>query len=122
MQGMTRSTYLLVDGGWSSVELEPLVRAQLDPYSFGQDDVVHVAGPSVSLGPQALQLIGMALHELATNSTKYGVMSDGCGHIECRWSHEETGGLRFQWRETGITLDPSPVPFTHLTLPTIFLV
>lgn len=107
IQALARSTDLLVDGGWSSVDLEQLVRAQLDPFSFGQDDVVHVAGPSVSLGPQALQLIGMALHELATNSTKYGVMSDGCGHIECRWSHEETGGLRFQWRETGITLDPS---------------
>ncbi|MBM06943.1 MAG: hypothetical protein CMH88_11355 [Oceanibulbus sp.] len=107
IQALARSTDLLVDGGWSSVDLDQLVRAQLDPFLHGQDDVVDVAGPPVSLGPQALQLIGMALHELATNSTKYGVMSDGNGHIFCHWSHTEKGGLHFHWAETGITLDPS---------------
>lgn len=107
IQALARSTDLLVDGGWSSVDLGQLVRAQLDPFLHEHTKVVDVAGPSVALGPQALQLIGMALHELATNSTKYGVMSDGRGHIQCHWSHTKEGGLRFQWAETGITLDPS---------------
>ena len=98
---------MLVDGGWSSVDLAELVRAQLDPFLHLQAKAVDVDGPSVALGPQALQLIGMALHELATNSTKYGVMSNGCGDIQCHWSHTEKGGLRFQWIETGITIDPS---------------
>lgn len=107
IQALARSTDLLVDGGWSSVDLAELVRAQLDPFLHLQAKAVDVDGPSVALGPQALQLIGMALHELATNSTKYGVMSDGCGDIQCHWSHTEKGGLRFQWIETGITFDPS---------------
>ena len=107
IQALARSTDLLVDGGWSSVDLAQLVRAQLDPFLHLQGKGVDVAGPTVALGPQALQLIGMALHELATNSTKYGVMSGGGGDIRCHWSHTEQGGLRFQWVETGITFDPS---------------
>lgn len=103
---LARSTDLLVEGGWSSVDLEALVRAQLAPFLQGQATGVSLSGPVVDLSPQALQLMGMALHELATNSTKHGALQSGAGKIACRWQEIDAGGLEFVWAETGITVAP----------------
>jgi len=107
IQALARSTDLLVEGGWSSANIGKLVRAQLSPFTHGQSDLISVEGPAASLSPQALQLLGMALHELATNSTKYGALGTGLGAISCAWHHAEDGALCFAWSETGINFDPN---------------
>lgn len=107
IKALARSTDLLVDGGWSSVDLEALVQAQLAPFTQGQGACVSVRGPVVDLSPQALQLMGMALHELATNSTKYGALSANRGKIVCHWHQTEEGELHFTWAETGICIAPA---------------
>ena len=107
IQALARSTDLLVEGDWSAADLNALVRAQLEPFLQGATAAVTVSGPPVELSPQALQLLGMALHELATNSTKYGVLKEGQGAIDCHWSKNADDGLHFAWAETGISVDPA---------------
>ncbi|MBN9068035.1 MAG: PAS domain S-box protein [Rhizobiales bacterium] len=61
---------LLVTSDWSGGSLHELLRQQLQPFS--QDGQIGLEGPEMTLRPVALQALGMAFHELATNSAKYG--------------------------------------------------
>lgn len=55
--------------------------------------------------------MGLALHELAINSIKFGVLADdqGQGRLRVRWSIEDSV-LAFEWSETGISIvTPAPM-------------
>ena len=59
-------------------------------------------GPEMNLAPRTAEVIGMALHELATNSIKYGALSVPGGKVVIEWGpREDSTGLRFQWSESG---------------------
>ncbi len=86
LQGMAASHDLLVNQDWRGVELGALVCAQLDPFVGAAGGRFDLAGPGIVLKPQAAQSIGMALHELATNATKYGALSVPDGRVRIVWS------------------------------------
>ena len=75
---------LLVSSEWTGSTLAELVKAQLAP--FGHENLVTISGPLVSISPNAVQNLGMAFHELGTNSAKYGVLSGAGGAITVSWS------------------------------------
>jgi two-component sensor histidine kinase len=43
----------------------------------------------------------VVLHELATNASKYGALSDMEGQIRLTWSHVADGQLALRWTEFG---------------------
>lgn len=94
--GLARSLDLLVETAWEGVSLAALVRQQLS--AFVDDSRFDASGPDVLLAPPAVQNIGMALHELATNAVKYGALSASAGRVRIRWSIE-CENFRFEWRE-----------------------
>jgi PAS domain S-box-containing protein len=75
---------LLVHSEWTGSTLAELVRAQLAP--FGHEQLVTISGPLVSISPNAVQNLGMAFHELGTNSAKYGVLAGVGGTVTVSWS------------------------------------
>lgn len=90
---------ILVRRDWREVPVDELVRLQLR-FIEGDSRRVHRSGPDCALIPRAAEIVGMALHELATNSLKYGALSVEDGRVEIEWSSE---GDRFTivWRERG---------------------
>ncbi|CDX22246.1 PAS sensor protein [Mesorhizobium sp. ORS 3324] len=90
---------LLVEGGWRGAAVRELVEAQLKP--FVASPRLSMTGPAILLGANAVQYLGIAFHELATNSAKYGALSRREGHIEVRWEVEGANTFRLVWRETG---------------------
>lgn len=100
---LSRSHDLLVNGEWIGVDLGELVRIQLEP--FCSADRCEVTGPSAMLKPMAVQYLGIAVHELATNSAKYGALSVPEGKIAVKWSFGPRDSaelvLSFTWTETG---------------------
>ena len=42
------------------------------------------------LKPEAVQNLGLALHELATNAQKYGALSSGRGSVRIHWQFCES--------------------------------
>jgi PAS domain S-box-containing protein len=83
IMALARSHDLLVSGDWKGATIFELVLAQAKP--FGHEDRISMSGPSITLSPNAVQYLGMAFHELATNSAKYGVLSGNSGNISVRW-------------------------------------
>jgi two-component sensor histidine kinase len=99
LQGLARSTDLLIAGGVSGVELGELVRAQIEPFAPGDPERLQISGPTFRLGNQAAQTLGMAVHELSTNAAKYGAFASAAGRLSVTWRTRK-GSLELTWRET----------------------
>lgn len=99
ISGLAVNQDILVRREWREVPLEELVRLQLR--FVGQTgDHLRISGPEYPLAPRAAQVIGMALHELATNSLKYGALSADQGVVEIGWECD-AAHFKMWWRERG---------------------
>ncbi len=76
---------LLVKRGWSTILMDELAQAQLAILGRESQAQINVKGESVPLSPRSAEIIGMALHELATNALKYGALSVPGGRVELGW-------------------------------------
>ena len=90
---------ILVRRDWREVPVEELVRLQL-AFIGREDRRVARSGAHCALTPRAAEIIGMALHELATNSLKYGALSVPDGRVAIAWDCPP-GRFRISWRESG---------------------
>jgi PAS domain S-box-containing protein len=101
IMALSRSHDLLVSADWKGASVDGLLKAQAQPFPRG--DVIDMSGPSLVLSPNAVQYLGIAFHELATNSGKYGVLSGDDGKISVTWSITGSGASRLfhlTWAET----------------------
>ncbi|MER8575829.1 PAS domain S-box protein [Mesorhizobium sp. M1338] len=83
IMALSRSHDLLVNSDWAGASLFDLVQEQLKP--FGREEQVSLSGPLLTLQPNAVQNLGMAFHELGTNSSKYGALAGDAGRLEITW-------------------------------------
>ena len=58
-------------------------------------------GLETVLEPTAAQAVAVVLHELATNASEYGALSDAKGQIRLTWSRSEDEQLALRWTELG---------------------
>jgi len=100
--GLAASQDLLIESNWQGVRVADLVRSQLSLFRNLIGTRIELNGPPVRLQPPAAQAIGMALHELATNASKYGALAGETGHVTVSWSLEGGEGERefvLVWQE-----------------------
>jgi PAS domain S-box-containing protein len=105
IQGLSASYDLLVNNEWQNVPLAELVHAQLAHFGDLLDGRIAAHGPKLWITSAAAQTIGMALHELATNASKYGALSTDTGHVDIAWRLQRAGDgehrFTMEWREDG---------------------
>ena len=102
LRAMARSQDLLVHGKWEGAAIGAVIRTQIEPFGVGER--CEIAGEPIMLSPPAVQYIGMALYELATNSVKYGALGVAKGKVTIAWSFRsggEASEFQFEWREHG---------------------
>jgi PAS domain S-box-containing protein len=100
LQGLGVSSSLLAREDWRGAPLAELVKAQVKPFAEAQR--FELSGPRVLLSPKAVQNLGLALHELATNAIKYGALSVPKGRVRVTWDVRDVGGakvLHLVWSE-----------------------
>ncbi len=101
--GLAASHDLLVACPENGVNLNDLMHAQLAHFSDLFGSRIQISGPRTRLKPIAAQSLGMALHELATNSAKYGALSNDIGSVHIKWdtAKDEKGSEFFalSWLE-----------------------
>lgn len=86
----------------AGVPLHLLLETQMQPFAGQKSPQVVASGPDVLLTAEAARSIGMAFHELATNATKYGALTQSSGKILVSWSvDQQRHRLRIEWREVG---------------------
>jgi PAS domain S-box-containing protein len=89
--------------GTRPVGLHALIETILLPFEIKKDGKVKravVTGPDILIGATRITAFALLLHELATNSAKYGALSAVDGHVdlECRDAGEE---FVLSWNELG---------------------
>ena len=93
---------LLIADDWHGASLRMLVEQQLGEHSDRFGEQIAIEGEDVMLKPEAVQNLGLALHELATNAQKYGSLSDPSGQVSIKWQFcEEASKLKLVWQEKG---------------------
>jgi len=98
LQGIAHSHDLLIQQNWRGAPIRELVRSHLEPFLEGDRNRIHLSGPDAIVDPKAAQNLGLALHELATNASKYGALSVPSGFVSISWT--KTGGqFRIEWQE-----------------------
>lgn len=98
LHGLARSTDLLIAGGAAGVELSELLIAQIEPFRPDDPKRLVIDGPEFRLSNQAAQTLGLAIHELATNASKYGAFATATGRLKISWTVEDDF-LTIIWRE-----------------------
>lgn len=107
ISGLARSTDLMITNTTHGVDLKALVIDQLETFRPTDPNRVRVAGPELRLDSQSAQVLGMAMHELSTNASKYGAFSGVKGKLEVGWSLGD-GFVRFVWREREVEMKSVP--------------
>jgi PAS domain S-box-containing protein len=105
VQALAASHDILVENKWKGADLHEVARSQLAHFRDLMDKRITLTGPPVFASAAAAQALGMAFHELATNATKYGALSDECGHVELGWetvqNAEGNEVFTIAWTERG---------------------
>ena len=101
MQSLAHCHDLLVEHDWEGAELQKLIQSQLTPFGALGGSRFTAVGPSVLLKPQAVQLLGLALHELATNAAKHGALTTPNGSVLIEWAPDQSEHIKLVWREQG---------------------
>src|SRR5689334_4992008 len=97
-------THLLMSDGRTALPFEMMLHNELDPFSDSSGTRVTMNGPAVEISTRHVVPIGMALHELTTNSAKYGALSALGGRVDVTWrivTEATKRHLDFEWIESG---------------------
>jgi PAS domain S-box-containing protein len=118
LKSLAASHDLLINSKWQGVEITNLIRAQLCHFDDISGSRIRIEGSKAELTADAAQAIGLALHELVTNASKYGALSSPNGSITISWKVvDSTEGPRFRmrWQEAGgpTVTPPSRQGFGH---------
>lgn len=106
LQALAANHDLLVRHEWQAVDMAALVRSQLAPFAELIGTRITVDGPQLQVNAAAVQVLGLALHELATNAGKYGALSTQSGHVDVGW-RLDGDTLAMSWIERdGPTVQP----------------
>jgi len=111
---LSKAHGLLGRTNWDAVSLRDTLDQALQPFGLNDkwDARFTVQGDDVRLQPKTALTLAMMFHELATNATEYGALSEsGEGRIDIAWQVEPTpqgGRMRLRWEESGGPLVEPP--------------
>jgi two-component sensor histidine kinase len=92
-------------GPVGETDLEAILREELHSFRFGDDACIGIEGPEVRIGDDVAQLLGLAIHELVTNSIKFGVLSgsDERARLRIGWTVADDR-ISLEWEESGVAI------------------
>ncbi len=106
IQSLARVHSLLSNSSWHGATLRELIRDQL-MLAPADESRVTAWGPEAHLDAQTSLHMALMLHELATNSAKYGALSAPSGRVAVSWTIVDAV-LNLQWVERGGPMVAAP--------------
>lgn len=86
---------------WAPAPLATLFESEIEAYLTSQADRFTLTGDQVLIAPEAYTVLALVVHELMTNSAKYGSLCDQSGSVRVEVSRRANGDLDIAWRERG---------------------
>lgn len=85
-----------------AISLNELLNALLQAYSLDPTAAknISISAPEILVGEHSITPLAMIIHELATNSTKYGALANDLGRIVLT-GEDEADVVRLVWNEAG---------------------
>jgi len=100
IHALARAHNQITDDHWGPAPLQALIDAEAAAF-VDEHDRITVQGEPIHLNPNAYSTMALVLHELVTNSNKYGSLSVQGGRVVIGWNRNAAGDLIMEWRETG---------------------
>lgn len=101
VQALARAHDQITRQNWRPAPFRQLLQTEAESYLLEKHHRVVVTGPVILLSPQAFSSVALVMHEMLTNSAKYGAISDTRGKIEVDLDVDEDGTLSIRWVESG---------------------
>ncbi|WP_128290991.1 HWE histidine kinase domain-containing protein [Afifella aestuarii] len=101
IQALARAHDQITSDDWSPASFRNLVTTEAGAYLGGKADRVVLTGSDVLVQPEAFTTVALVIHELITNSAKYGALSDSRGQIDIMTDFDTFGRLVIDWGERG---------------------
>lgn len=100
IHALARAHNQITQDNWSPAPLKSLIAAEAAAFLQGKGEQIRTHGETVLLNPQAYSALALVMHELVTNSVKYGALS-GSGLVDLKWAIGKDGSLTIDWIESG---------------------
>lgn len=100
IHSLARAHNQITDDHWGPAPLQALIDAEAAAFAATKESSILSDGPPILLNPQAYSTMALVVHELVTNSTKYGSLS-GDGIVSIKWHRNQDTDLIFIWQESG---------------------
>jgi light-regulated signal transduction histidine kinase (bacteriophytochrome)/CheY-like chemotaxis protein len=101
IQALARAHDQITSLNWAPVALKSLVESEAGAYLGSRAGRVRLEGPDVALDPKAFSTLALVVHEMMTNSAKYGALADSTGQVAVQWSLDQGSRLIIEWKESG---------------------
>ncbi|CAN7186711.1 PAS domain-containing protein [Phenylobacterium sp. LjRoot225] len=111
---LSKAHGLLGRDNWDAVLLRDVLDEIMRPIDWNGHSAPRISpeSPNVRLSPKAVLSLAVVLHEMATNATSHGALSNGSdGRVDVDWGMVPTPNgqrMRLQWRESGGPLVKPP--------------
>lgn len=104
LRALSDAKQMIVTGAVDSVDLGQIIHRELGIAGWSPDQLANVSGPDVRLDEEGAQALALVVHELVTNSIKYGALA-GHGALSVDWRRDGTDVL-LSWVESGLPETP----------------
>ncbi len=101
IHALSRAHDQITRGNWGAAPLGKLFATEVAAYLGAKAGRIELSGPDILLAPHAFATLALVVHELVTNSAKYGALKDSHGRVAVTWEIDRTGRLVILWTERG---------------------
>jgi len=99
VQALARAHDLVTRQSWGPSDIRLLFDDEIAAHVKSAGHFT-IGGPQVLMHPQAISTLALVVHEMMTNSVKYGALSSG-GNIDVTVEPVTGNGVYIRWRERG---------------------
>jgi PAS domain S-box-containing protein len=114
LRALSRVQGLLARSDQQAITLRELVETELFAHgSFHDHGKVTIEGHDGVLATSSAQPLALALHELATNATKYGALAHDSAKLHVSWVRDESAEqprVVLRWLERGVAIPRAEPP------------
>lgn len=100
INALARAHDQITNDRWGPAALRSLIQTEAEAYFAAKSSHIVLEGPEVLLVPLAFSTLALVIHELMTNSAKYGALSAE-GHVNVQWRFGAERELLLSWHEHG---------------------